>query len=268
MNFLDLIKSTGYITVSKELAREIGLHESMILSELISQYEYFKNRGELNHEGYFYCTIDKMEKQTTLTRELQDKAIKNLIKLNLIKKEIKGLPAKRHFKINEQEIFKLFLTKKTEEPRHVQNESMTQTSKSEKHKQERVIDTNINNNNYNKTEEEESVEIPQKIQLKFQQIFNRQLSVEFYQEITAIYSNTDTILKALSICEQQADKPCYLLVILKDWKQNKLHTITEIDTYLKNRQANKAISHSKRETTATIESPEEELQRLYEEGYR
>ena len=112
MNFLDLIKSKGYIVVSKELAKEIGLNETIILAELISQYQYFKDKGELDEQGYFYCTIDKMENNTTLDREKQDKAIKNLINRNLIKKERKGLPAKRYFKINETNITKLFFTHK------------------------------------------------------------------------------------------------------------------------------------------------------------
>jgi len=112
MNFLDLIKSKGYIVVSKELAKEIGLNETIILAELIGQNQYFKDRGELDEQGYFYCTIDKMEKNTTLDKNKQSYAINTLIKRDLIEKEIKGLPSKRYFKINETEITKLFFTHK------------------------------------------------------------------------------------------------------------------------------------------------------------
>ena len=112
MNFLDLIKSKGYIVVSKELAKEIGLNETIILAELISQYEYFKNNGELDEQGYFYCTIDKMEDNTTLDKHKQSRAINNLVDSGLIEKNTKGIPPKRHFKINETNITKLFFTHK------------------------------------------------------------------------------------------------------------------------------------------------------------
>ena len=115
MHFLDLIKSTGYITVSKELAREIGLNESIILAELISQREYFKQNNHLK-KGWFYCTVKKMEKHTTLKRKNQDKAINKLIRLNLIEKDNKGIPAKRHFKVKDSQIMKLFFTHKDKIP--------------------------------------------------------------------------------------------------------------------------------------------------------
>ena len=112
MNFLDLIKSKGYIVVSKELAREIGLNETIILAELISQYQYFKDKGELDEQGYFYCTIDKLEKNTTIEKSKQGRVINNLIDMELIEKNTKGVPPKRHFKINETNITKLFFTHK------------------------------------------------------------------------------------------------------------------------------------------------------------
>ena len=161
MNFLDLIKSNGYITVSKELAREIGLQETIILSELISQYEYFKEKNELDQEGYFYCTVNKMEKCTTLGEKAQKRAIDNLKSLNLIEKDLKGLPARRHFKINEKEILKLFFDEKPDNPRRVQILQNVGTGSEEISQQDTTKPRNINNNNNNnnKTEEEDARKI-------------------------------------------------------------------------------------------------------------
>src|SRR6056297_3255667 len=160
MTFLDLIKADGYITVSKELAREIGLQESIILSELISQYEYFKKENRLDKNNYFYCTVDKMKKNTTISKKTQTRKINNLINLGLIEKKVKGLPAKRHFKINEKEILNLFFDKNTDDPRQLQMRQNDSTRKDKSHQQEESDRTSINNNNNNnkKIEEEDARE--------------------------------------------------------------------------------------------------------------
>lgn len=269
MDFLRLIESKGYITVSKELARNIGLDETMILTELISKYNYWKDKKELTEKGYFYITIKNLKHETTLTKYRQTKAINNLKEMGLIKTKKQGLPARRYFTICEDKIKKLFFApdKHSDHPRNDQEVKNSKTSNIKNRKLKVKNLTQLRNNN-NKTEEED-IKIPQKIQLKFQQIFNRELSVEFYNKITEIYPESNIILKALSVCEQQADKPKYLLIMLQDWQDNGLKSVSSINTYLENRQANKAAKHSKKETTATRpETPEEELQMLYEEGYR
>ncbi|MFW6016911.1 MAG: helix-turn-helix domain-containing protein [bacterium] len=135
------------------------------------------------------------------------------------------------------------------------------------------------NNTYNitRTEEEESKsfsqrnkkQIPDNVNYKFTQIFNRKMSKEFYKKVVEIYSDIKIIMKALEVAETNADKPVYLLKILQDWQNNNLKSIEGINTYLEDRQAHKTLRQSKKETTATkTETPEEELQRLYKEGYR
>ncbi|WP_171690168.1 hypothetical protein [Paenibacillus germinis] len=53
--------------------------------------------------GYFYCTIEDMECSATLSRHQQEKAVKSLVELGLIRKLLKGQPATRHFFINYDE---------------------------------------------------------------------------------------------------------------------------------------------------------------------
>ena len=248
MNFLDLIKSDGYITVSKELAREIGLQETIILSELISQYEYFRKRNELDQEGYFYCTVNKMEKCTTLGEKAQKRAIDNLVKLNLIENTLKGLPAKRHFKINEEEILKLFFNNNPEDPRHVQILQNVASRSEEKSEQDTAKPRNINNNNYNnekieeedaQKEKEEFIEkTADKIISKYEQIFDRKLSAEFYQKLIGICADPNVIYKALLVAEEKADKPGWLLKTLRDWKEKNLNSIKSIDRHLEKRKTN------------------------------
>jgi len=96
---IELIRNDGSIIVNKSLARNIGLNEAILYSELLSKYIYFSKRCMLDCDGYFFNTVENIEEDTTLTKKQQIPAIKNLEKLGLIKKKIKGLPPKRFFKI-------------------------------------------------------------------------------------------------------------------------------------------------------------------------
>jgi len=258
MDVLDLIKSDGYITLSKELARKIGLNETIVLMELISKHKYFEKNDKLDNQGFYYCTVADLQKSTTLNKYYQNKAITTLEELNLIRKEVKGIPSKRHFKINYPEIEKLFLNKgkKADNPRHESEENYSPPrNKNISHLESNRVSTNNNNNNNNKTEEEDAHEkkIPKKISTKFEQVFNRKISVELYNKLIKIYSDSQILMKSLQISEEQADKPKYLLTILKDWKEQNLTSVSEINQYLEKRQAKKKKNHRRSSTNTSEE---------------
>lgn len=176
MSILELLRSDGFITVNKYLAKTVGLHEAIVLAELISHYKYFADLGKLDDNGMFYVTVEKMEDNTTLSKHLQSKAISTLQNLGLIESRQKGLPARRFFKINEEAVYDLFADKKLkilttdngaaksdqkpENPRHDQKLKFLTTG-GEKFEQLEVknFDSNkelyINNNLIKKEEEEE-----------------------------------------------------------------------------------------------------------------
>jgi hypothetical protein len=112
MSVLDLLRSDGSIVVNKFLAKLIGLNEAIILSELVSWHKFYEDRNELDSAGMFFCTSEKMQDNTTLSKHLQSKAITNLVDGGLIETKQKGLPAKRYFKINEQALSELINDKK------------------------------------------------------------------------------------------------------------------------------------------------------------
>ena len=175
----------------------------------------------------------------------QNKAISTLEELNLIRKEVKGIPSKRHFKINYPEIEKLFLNKgkKADNPRHESEENYSPPrNKNISHLESNRVSTNNNNNNNNKTEEEDAHEkkIPKKISNKFKQVFNRQLSLDLYKKLTKIYSDSNILMKALEISEENADKPSYMLQILSDWQNKGLISVKQVNDYLEKRKASKS----------------------------
>lgn len=270
LDFMKLIESKGYISVSKELARNIGLHETMILTELISKYNYFKDKGQLDKEGFFFCTVDDLEHETTINKYYQNKAITNLKKMNLIQYEVKGLPAKRYFKINEFEIMKLFFNtdgndtentknkpKNVDEARHDQEVKYSPTRNIPSEQQEgHPVNSNKNNNKNNKTEEEEQLStgtLSTEIKNKYQLIFNRQLSAEFEKELLSIFDDENIINYCLSLAEKNSDKPSYLITVLQDWKNEGLNTIEEIKEYQLQRKEENKKKYKRYNTDTEIE---------------
>ena len=107
MNILNLLASNSFIVVNKSLIKELGLEPSILFGEIVSEYNYWNERDGLN-DGFFYSTVENIEEKTTLSKYQQGKAIKKLKELNLIECKVKGLPAKRYFKINLQQVVKFF----------------------------------------------------------------------------------------------------------------------------------------------------------------
>ena len=99
-----LLSSTAFIVLNKELARQVGLKEAVLLADLISKEEYFIANGMT--DGWFFNTEANIEKDTTLTAYQQRKCLITLKKEGLIEVKRKGIPAKQYFKINEQLVVK------------------------------------------------------------------------------------------------------------------------------------------------------------------
>ena len=103
----NLLSSSAFLVVNKELAKQIGLNETVLLADLISKEQYFIDNKQLN-EGWFFNTANNIEADTTLTAHKQRKAIKNLKSLGILETKRKGIPAKQYFKINEIKLLSYF----------------------------------------------------------------------------------------------------------------------------------------------------------------
>ena len=95
----DKLFKGNFVMVSKVVIRELGLEAAVMLSELYSEYLYWKASNGLTEAGYFYSTMENVKNNTGLTRARQDSAIKVLEKAGIIKKYVHGMPAKRYFKL-------------------------------------------------------------------------------------------------------------------------------------------------------------------------
>jgi hypothetical protein len=100
MLLLEFLRADGNLTTNKKLARAIGLQEATLYQELISRYIYFRDKNRLTDDGYFFNCVEDLEYATTLSDKQQRKCINKLKDLNLIFYRVKGIPARRYFKIN------------------------------------------------------------------------------------------------------------------------------------------------------------------------
>ena len=89
-SIVNLLASNSYIVINKYLLNELGLNETLLLGELASEYNYWKQENGLV-DGYFYSTVDNVKNNTTLTRYQQAQALEKLQQLDLVEVEIKGM---------------------------------------------------------------------------------------------------------------------------------------------------------------------------------
>ena len=97
--FKQLLMSSKYYTLNKQIVKELGIESAFLLTILIEASD-----GLADEEGWFYQTIEKIGELTGIGRHKQDKIIKELIELKILEQKNKGVPCKRYFKVNYQMI--------------------------------------------------------------------------------------------------------------------------------------------------------------------
>ena len=111
----EIMASNGYIVLNKKVVRIFGLEASAILGELTAKSKYFKDRGELTDDGYFYSTVDALEENTSIKEKKQRQILNELKAQEIIDVAVRGLPAKRFIKVNYEKLFfALVCTKEAE----------------------------------------------------------------------------------------------------------------------------------------------------------
>lgn len=117
--------SNNYGLYNKTLAKKIGLHESIFLGEIISEYDYWNRMHSLTDDGYFYSTVENVMESTTLSDYQQRSIIKHLVELKILNVRVAGMPAKRYFRINEEQFYAMLL----EDDKDSDNNSESTSSK-------------------------------------------------------------------------------------------------------------------------------------------
>ncbi len=79
-----------------------------MLSEIYSEYTYWKERGGLQQGGWFFSTVENMYYNTGLSKHQQSVACKELVAYGIIKVKYHGMPKKRYFKFEPAAFNKLY----------------------------------------------------------------------------------------------------------------------------------------------------------------
>jgi hypothetical protein len=99
-SFYSLLQGDLDIRTNAYLAHAIGMDAAITLNALLVKQAYYIKHGMLDDDGFFYSTVDDLWAITTFSKFVQTSALKSLEEKGLLIIKVKGLPAKRHFKIN------------------------------------------------------------------------------------------------------------------------------------------------------------------------
>lgn len=104
---LDEIFESDFIRLPRPLIRRFNLNTAVMLSEIYSEYRYWKERGELQSGGWFFSTVENMYNNTGLSKHQQLMACKELEEYGIIQIKYHGMPKKRYFKFDMGKVDKL-----------------------------------------------------------------------------------------------------------------------------------------------------------------
>ena len=111
-----ILASTPFLILNKCLLVNLGVEASLVLSDLLQKEQYFKESCQ-NNDGFFFNVTNDISCSTTLSYYQIKQALSVLKKWGIIQVVLKGVPAKKHFKIDHSQILNFLNTRieKTEE---------------------------------------------------------------------------------------------------------------------------------------------------------
>ena len=99
---------SDFVRVPRPFIRKFNLNTAVMLSEIYSEYTYWKDRDELQQGGWFFSTVENMHHNTGLSKHQQLVACKELVGYGIIKMKYHGMPKKRYFKFESSVFNKLY----------------------------------------------------------------------------------------------------------------------------------------------------------------
>ena len=107
-NKLDEMFKNDFIRLPRPFIRKFNLNTAVMLSEIYSEYTYWRDRGALQDGGWFFSTIENIYYNTGLSKHQQLIASKELENYGIIKVKYHGMPKKRYFKFDAATFKKLY----------------------------------------------------------------------------------------------------------------------------------------------------------------
>ena len=105
---LDNMFTSDFLRLPRPFIRRFNLNTAVMLSEIYSEYIYWKERGGLQPGGWFFSTIENMYYNTGLSKHQQLAACKELAAYGIVEIKYHGMPKKRYFRFNLGAVQKLW----------------------------------------------------------------------------------------------------------------------------------------------------------------
>ena len=105
---LDNMFKSDFLRLPRPFIRKFNINTAIILSEIYSEYTYWKERDGLQQGGWFFSTVENMYYNTGLSKHQQLVACKELEAYGIIKIKYHGMPKKRYFKFDLGAVQKLY----------------------------------------------------------------------------------------------------------------------------------------------------------------
>ena len=105
---LDKMFESDFVRLPRPFIRKFNLNTAVMLSEIYSEYTYWKDHDGLQPGGWFFSTVENMYCNTGLSKHQQLVACKELVEYGIIKIKYHGMPKKRYFKFNAAAFNKLY----------------------------------------------------------------------------------------------------------------------------------------------------------------
>lgn len=192
----DLLSTDGFIIYNKKLARTIGTNPAILLGYLCSEYNFYSSNGQLD-KGMFFCTREKIKYNTGLTETEQRTATKKLKELCIIETELKGMPSKTYYRINESSISSILSSEETSQqdarkPNNKMLENLTTRPKESSQHDVRNPHTNNNINNNLKQNTKDNIKKnskkKSKIDIKIESIEKKCLEYDLEDDVIELLS--------------------------------------------------------------------------------
>ena len=122
MDILDMLCTEGYFMTNRNLIKNLGPMEALIIGYIASVHRYVKQNNMFEEDEYFYLTVNKMEEDLNIGKKAQNTILTKLEDIGLLSKKLIGLPAKRYFRINPNVLEQLLTESNNEEIELVRRE--------------------------------------------------------------------------------------------------------------------------------------------------
>ena len=107
-NKLDKMFESAFVRLPRPFIRRFNLNTAVMLSEIYSEYTYWRDHNGLQQGGWFFSTVENMYYNTGLSKHQQLAASKELVEYGIIQIKYHGMPKKRYFKFDSSALNKLY----------------------------------------------------------------------------------------------------------------------------------------------------------------